>query len=70
MAPYHVYSCYELGVETVATRRIPCNCKNYKEQILKPWDSGLGPELQPRFQPVSNCKYKDILFEQKQVVFC
>ena len=37
MALYHVYSCYELGVETVATIRIPCHCENCKEQILKPW---------------------------------
>ena len=52
---------------TVTTSRIPCHCENWKQQILKAWISGIEPELQPRFQPVQNCKYKDIL-EQKQAV--
>ena len=29
MGLYHVYSCYELGVETIATRRVPCHYKWY-----------------------------------------
>ena len=70
MTLYHVYSCYEVGVETVATRRIPCHyCEHCKEQILKPWVSGLEPRMQPRFQPLSNCKYKDILLNKNTQYF-
>ena len=69
MAIYHVYSCYELGVETVATRRIPRHCEHCKQQILKPWVSGLEPKVQPRFQPVTNCKYKDILLNMNKWYF-
>ena len=54
---YHVYSCYELGVGRVATRRIPCHCENCQLQITKAWIPRTEPKDQPRFKLVDNCKY-------------
>ena len=59
---YHIYSCYELGYERVATRRIPCHCDACKLQMSHAWMPGTAPCDQPRFQLAANCKYKNGVF--------
>ena len=64
MAMYHVYSCFEMGVQWIGFRRIPCNCLGCRNQIRKPWINGIDMRNQPRFQIVSDCKYRNYLTDK------
>ena len=42
----------KLGHGTHAIRRIPCVCTQCAYTLDKPWDTGVPPNQQPRYQPV------------------
>lgn len=58
---YHIYCCHQMGIQSVAFRRIPCNCEDCREQLRMPWKIGVPFKEQPRFQTVLNCKYRNYL---------
>ena len=58
---YHVFCCPEMGVGTLAMRRIPCACDACNTMIRQEWVNGKSPEEQPRFRTVTDCKYRSIL---------
>ena len=58
---YHFYCCPELGLGTVAARRIPCSCKGCYTQLIKPWEEEIKDNSkQPRFQTANNCLYREV----------
>ena len=61
MSMYNVYVCWEMGMEQVGYRRIPCHCVACRNQLNLQWKNGLSFSEQPRFQPVKDCKYRNYL---------
>lgn len=61
---YNVCVCPEMGLERVATRRIPCLCAACKRTLKLGWRSGISLEMQPRFQKVQQCKLKSVLGDE------
>ena len=33
MSMYHIYSCFEMGLQWIGFRRIPCICLSYRQQM-------------------------------------
>ena len=64
MSMYHIYSCFEMGLQWIGFRRIPCNCLSCRQQMRQPCQNGIGFKQQPRFQLVKNCKYRNYLSDK------
>lgn len=63
---YHFYACPQLGLGTIAVRRIPCACEPCSNQLRNPWETGIMPCDQPRFKCPENCAYKRIFGEKNK----
>ena len=53
------YPKLEMGV--CATCRIPCACVSCTSMLDKPYISGIHPEEQERYKPVTKCNYLPVL---------
>ena len=51
----------KLGMGKCAIRRIPCACVACTSMLDKPWISGIPPEKQERYKPVTKCTYWQVL---------
>ena len=51
----------KLGHDVCAICRIPCACAECKSILDQPWIRGLTPQQQPRFQPVIEFTYWQVI---------
>ena len=42
MSMYQILSCFEMGLQWIGFRMIPCNCCGCREQMRQPWQNGIG----------------------------
>ena len=64
MSMYHIHSCFEMDLQWIGFRRIPCNCLSCRQQMRQPWQNGIGFKQQPKFQLEKNCKYRNYLSDK------
>ena len=66
----HIHASHEMGLDTIAFRRIPCHCKACRDQMDLEWvDSIVHVQDQPRFADVPDCKFRDFLFTRNKWYF-
>ena len=58
---YHLHFDPKLGMGVCAILRIPCSCVSCTSMLDKPWISGIQPEKQERYKPVTKCTYWPVL---------
>ena len=58
---YHLGFDPKLGMGKCAIRRIPCACVPCTSMLEKPWISGIPPEKQEHYKPVTKCTYWTVL---------
>ena len=54
---YHLSFDPKIGMGICVIRRIPCDCVTCTSMLYKPWISGILPDEQARYKPVTNCTY-------------
>ena len=52
---YHLRFDPKLGMGICAILRIPCACVSFTSMLDKPWISGIPPDEQERYKPVTKC---------------
>ena len=63
----HICASHEMGLGTIALRRIPWHCKACRTQMDLEWvDSIAHVQDQPRFADVPDCKFRDFLFTRNK----
>ena len=62
---YHLRFDTKLGNGICEIRRILCACVAFTSMLYKPWISGIPPDEQERYKPVTNCTYCPVLVSFK-----
>ena len=60
-AHYEIIADHELGIGTVAVRRIPCSCVGCRHQTMQPWEKDTDPVDQPRYRNGEGCVLANVL---------
>ena len=58
---YHLSFDPKLGMGKCAIHLIPCACVACTSRLDKPWISGIPPEKQELYKPVTKCNYSPVL---------
>ena len=59
---HHIYVSHEMGLGTIALRRIPCHCAACRRQMNVEWDNRItNVAQQPRFADVLDCRFRQFL---------
>ena len=58
---YHLRFDPKLGMGVCAILRIPCACVAFTSMLDKPWISGISPDAQECYKPVTKCTYWPVL---------
>ena len=69
---YHFRYEPDFPLNTCAVRRLPCCCKGpggCEEQLLRPWELGIPPQEQKRYQRAPNCKLTPMMKDMNDWLF-
>ena len=66
---YNIRTDPDLGPKRAMIRRFPCLCPGCVAKLLLPWEDGIDPQNQPRYQTPGACKFVQVFGDQNKWTF-